>query len=209
MGCTGEQRDQCYDDERPVRNVTVSDFYIGKYEVTQAQWVAVMGSNPSHFYGDNLPVEEVSWDDAQEFIQALNSITGRRYRLPTEAEWEYAARGGSLSRGYMFAGSNNPDDVGWHSGNSGGRTQPVGTKMPNELGIYDMSGNVREWVSDWLGTYGSFNETNPRGPSSGTHRAGRGGSWDVEIRRCRVSNRISGTPPYRPGLWGVRLALSP
>ena len=150
MGCTSEQGDDCYDDERPAHRVTVSDFYIGKYEVTQAQWRAVMGFNPSYFKGDNLPVETVSWDDVMDFIHKLNSLTGRQYRLPTEAEWEYAARGGN---NYKYSGSNSAGNVAWYGYNSSRTTHPVGTKSANGFGLYDMSGNVYEWCSDWYRAY--------------------------------------------------------
>ena len=144
MGATSEMKVP-YDDEKPVHQVTLTnDYYMGKYEVTQALWQAVMGSNPSNFKGDNLPVEKVSWNDCQEFISKLNSMTGRKFRLPTEAEWEYAARGGKKSRRYQYSGSSNISDVAWHEGNSYRKTYPVGTKQANELGIYDMCGNVYE-----------------------------------------------------------------
>ena len=145
MGATSEQKDEAWDREKPVHSVTLSSYYIGKTEVTQALWQAVMGSNPSNFKGSNLPVECVCWNDCQEFIQKLNSLTGRNFRLPTEAEWEFACRGGNNSRGYKYSGSNNLGSVAWYDDNSGGQTHPVATKAPNELGIYDMSGNVWEW----------------------------------------------------------------
>jgi formylglycine-generating enzyme required for sulfatase activity len=163
MGCTAEQGDDCFDNEEPAHKVTLSDFYIGKYEVTQAQWKAVTGNNPSKFNGcDNCPVEGVSWNDIQEFIKKLNAKTGLNYRLPTEAEWEYAARGGAQSRGYKYSGSNSVDEVAWYYGNSGNETHPAGTKKANELGIYDMSGNVYEWCNDWYGAYNSEAQTNPK-----------------------------------------------
>ena len=149
MGATPEQGSDAGDGEKPVHSVTVSDFYIGKYEVTQAQWKAVMGKNPSHYKGENRPVERVSWYDIQKFIEKLNAKTGKRYRLPTEAEWEYAARGGNQSKGYKYSGSNDIGSVAWYTNNSGDRTHPVGQKQPNELGLYDMTGNVWEWCSDW------------------------------------------------------------
>ncbi|MDR0982540.1 MAG: SUMF1/EgtB/PvdO family nonheme iron enzyme [Culturomica sp.] len=194
-------------DEKPVHSVTVSDFKIGKYEVTQAQWRAVMGSNPSYFKGDNLPVEKVSWDDCQEFIRKLNAATGKNYRLPTEAEWEYAARGGSRSNGYEYSGSNTLGDVAWYDSNSGNETHPVGRKKPNELGIYDMSGNVWEWCSDWYGSYSSGSQTNPKGAASGSYRVYRGGSWYGNAARCRVAFRHGNSPDDRRSILGFRLVL--
>ncbi|MCL2183480.1 MAG: SUMF1/EgtB/PvdO family nonheme iron enzyme [Chitinispirillia bacterium] len=215
MGCTD---DECYEWEMPSHQVTLTkDFYIGRYEVTQAQWMVVMGTNPSNFTGDNLPVETVSWNDIQDFITTLNSkTTGRVYRLPTEAEWEYAARGGASSGSYKYAGSNTIDNVAWYgdnipsqtSGNNGYGTQPVGTKTPNELGIYDMSGNVWEWVNDWYGSYTSDAKTNPTGPPTGFGRVMRGGSWDFVTWGCRVSGRYSFYPDYRYDYVGFRLAYS-
>jgi formylglycine-generating enzyme required for sulfatase activity len=206
MGCTSEQGSDCYDNEKPAHRVTVSDFYICKYEVTQAQWESVMGSNPSNFKGDNLPVETVSWDDIQEFIKKLNAQTGKNYRLPTEAEWEYAARGGTKSKGYKYSGSNNLAEVAWFGGNSG--SHPVGTKQPNELGIYDMSGNVWEWCSDWDGTYSASAQQNPIGASSGSARVSRGGSWSSRAQGCRVAARGGISSGDRYGILGFRLACS-
>jgi formylglycine-generating enzyme required for sulfatase activity len=208
MGCTGEQVGDCYGWEKPAHQVTVSSFSIGKYEVTQAQWVAVMGSNPSKFQGDNLPVETVSWVDVQEFIRKLNAKTGKNYRLPTEAEWEYAARGGAQSMGYKYSGSNTVDDVAWYDDNSGSSTHTVGTKQPNELGIYDMSGNVYEWCSDWYGDYSSSSQTNPTGASSGSARVGRGGGWDFFAQYVRVPFRLNNAPDFRRSNIGFRLASS-
>ena len=207
MGATAEQGSDVYNEEKPTHSVTVSDFYIGKYEVTQAQWRAVMGSNPSGFTGDNNPVEYVSWDDVQEFITKLNAQTGKHLRLPTEAEWEYAARGGNKSKGYKYSGSDNIDEVAWYNSNSSSITHPVGQKTPNELGIYDMSGNVYEWCQDWYGAYSSSSQTNPTGPSSGSERVLRGGSWFNNARNCRVSDRDSGIPDGRSGYFGFRLVL--
>ena len=208
MGATAEQGSDAFSNEKPTHSVTVSDFYIGKYEITQAQWIAVMGSNPSNFQGDNLPVEKVSWNDIQEFIQKLNAQTGKKFRLPTEAEWEYAARGGSQSKGYKYSGSNNISDVAWYEDNSNSKTHPVGQKTPNELGIYDMSGNVYEWCQDWYNSsaYSSSSQTNPTGPSSGSYRVLRGGSWFNGAGNCRVSNRGGYTPDYRSNSYGFRLA---
>jgi formylglycine-generating enzyme required for sulfatase activity len=204
------------------RIVTLSSFYIGKYEVTQRQWLHVMGSNPSYFQGSDLPVDNVSWNDIQEFISRLNSLTGKRYRLPTEAEWEYAARGGNKSKGYMYSGSNNINDVAWYYGNSNynstdskyRKSRPFGIKRPNELGIYDMSGNVEEWVSDYYDgrTYASYDvATNPKGPESpisGFGRVTRGGSWLYSVKNtCHVSYRGGDSPDARRNNVGFRLAI--
>ena len=146
----GSEDEEAYDDEKPVHEVVLSDFYIGKFPVTQALWNAVLKDYPSFFNGDSRPVERVSWEDTQVFIKKLNELTGRAYRLPTEAEWEYAARGGRQSKGYKYAGSNKLKEVGWYWENTHFETKAVGLKYPNELGIYDMSGNVREWCQDWF-----------------------------------------------------------
>ncbi len=207
MGATPEQDKDVYDDEKPAHEVTLSDFSIGKYEVTQKEWKTVMGSNPSYFKGDNRPVECVSWDDCQKFIGKLNSMTGKHFRLLTEAEWEYAARGGNKSKGYKYAGSNNIDAVAWYADNSGNTTHDVGTKQPNELGLYDMSGNVWEWCQDWYSDYSSNSQTNPAGPSLGSNRVIRGGSWYYSAGNCRVSYRNYYSPVYRYFNIGLRLAL--
>ena len=207
MGATSEQEDEADGDETPVHSVTLSSYYIGKTEVTQALWQAVMGSNPSGFEGADLPVECVNWNDCQEFIQKLNSLTGRNFRLPTEAEWEFACRGGNNSCGYKYSGSNDIDDVAWYDGNSGGKTHPVATKAPNELGIYDMSGNVYEWCSDWYGDYTANSQTNPTGPRSGEFRVDRGGCWCDYARNGRSSFRPYGVPTRRFNDQGLRLAL--
>jgi len=212
MGCTSEQGSDCYDDEKSAHSVTVSNFYIGKYEVTQAQWRAVMGasatlSSPSNFKNcDECPVEQVSWNDIQEFLKKLNAKTGKTYRLPTEAEWEYAARGGSKSRGYKYSGSNDLGSVAWYAENSNSKTHPVGQKSPNELGIYDMSGNVWEWCSDWYGSYSSYNQNNPTGANTGSARVFRGGSWDGSARYCPSASRYCSSPGSRRNLIGFRLA---
>ena len=212
MGATSEMKDSYDDpdsDEKPVHQVTLTnDYYMGKYEVTQALWQAVMGSNPSNFKGDNLPVEKVSWNDCQEFISKLNSLTGRKFRLPTEAEWEYAARGGKKSRGYQYSGSSNISDVVWYKDNSANKTHPVGTKQANELGIYDMSGNVWEWCSDRYGSYSSFSQTNPTGSYSGAFRVLRGGGWGSFAWFCCLSFRRNFAPDFRHYDLGLRLALS-
>ena len=207
MGATSEQGSDADDREKPAHSVTLSGYYIGKYEVTQAQWKAVMGNNPSSFKGDNLPVENVSWNDVQEFIRKLNQLTGKSYRLPTEAEWEYAARGGNNSRGYKYSGSNNIGSVAWNYENCGSTTHPVGSKSPNELGIYDMSGNVWEWCQDWYGDYNSSSQRNPKGPASGSYRVGRGGGWNSFARDCRVSFRDCDSPGYGANDLGFRLVL--
>lgn len=206
-----------YAEEKPVHEVCVDDFYIGKYEVTQGQWKAVMGNNPSSFSscGDNCPIENVSWDDAQDFINRLNQKTENNpqapfgkgeFRLPTEAEWEYAAKSGGKSEKY--SGSNDIDSVAWYSSNSRSKTHPVGQKAANGLGIYDMSGNVREWVSDWYGDkyYGESPKNNPKGPNSGSGRVLRGGSWNDNARSSRTAYRSWGIPDFRVSSFGFRLA---
>ena len=209
MGATSEQGSDAEDDEKPTRSVTLSSYYIGETEVTQELWQAVMGKNPSYFKGDlQRPVEEVSWEDCQKFIEKLNRMTGQQFRLPTEAQWEYAARGGSKSRGYKYSGSNDLGSVAWYTDNSGKDTHPVKTKLPNELGIYDMSGNVWELCSDyWKGSYSSGSQTNPTGPSSGSFRVIRGGCWGSNAEGCRSSLRSYGTPSNRDGYLGLRLSL--
>ena len=207
MGATPEMENP-HEDEKPVHRVTLTNnYYIGKYEVTQALWKIVMGSNPSNSKGDNLPVEKVSWNDCQKFISKLNKLTGKSFRLPTEAEWEYAARGGNKSRGYQYSGSNTIGDVAWYDGNSGSKTHAVGTKQPNELGAFDMNGNVWEWCQDWFNRYSSSPQTNPIGAVSGSCRVYRGGSWCYS-GYCRCSCRFDGTPDFRNGDLGLRLVLS-
>ena len=208
MGATSEMQNP-WDDEKPVHKVILTnDYYIGKYEVTQALWQAVMGSNPSNFKGDDLPVENVSWKDCQKFIAKLNRMTGRKFRLPTEAEWEYAARGGRKSRGYQYSGSSNISDVAWYKENSESTTHPVGTKQANELGIFDMSGNAWEWCQDWYSSYGKSSQANPTGAVSGLYRVIRGGSWYCSSRDSRSSFRSYIAPDYRNGYFGLRLVLS-
>ena len=208
MGATSEMENP-YEDEKPVHRVTLTNnYYIGKYEVTQALWQAVMGSNPSCFKGYDLPVETVSWNDCQDFISKLNAMTGKRFRFPSEAEWEYAARGGKKSRGYQYSGSNTLDDVAWYSANGAPKTHAVGTKQPNELGIYDMTGNVWEWCQDRSGSYSSSPQTNPTGAASGSDRVARGGSWVGSARLCRSSCRNYYSPGIRYIDLGLRLVLS-
>lgn len=196
------------DNEAPVHQVTLSDYYIGQTEVTQALWLAVMGSNPSYFKGDSFPVENVSWDDCQEFIDKLNQITGEGFSLPTEAQWEFAARGGNNSMGYKYIGSNDPNAVAWYYDNANDETHPVGTKWANELGIYDMSGNVGEFCNDWYGDYSSVAVTDPTGPSSGPGRVFRGGSWYGYANCCQYSFRNYIKPLLSACyLLGFRLAM--
>ncbi len=207
MGATPEMENP-YDDEKPTHQVTVSSFLMGQTEVTQALWKAVMGSNPSEFRGDKRPVECVSWDDCKKFISKLNSLTGKHFRLPTEAEWEFAARGGNLSRHTPYSGSSDLDAVAWYGDNSADETHPVATKQANELGLYDMSGNVYEWCSDWYGDYSSSAQTDPAGPASGSNRVFRGGSWYNIAWCCRSSFRGYYTPDFRDFYLGFRLCLS-
>jgi len=212
MGCTPEQGSDCESIEMPAHQVTLSDFYIGKYEVTQAQWKAVMGSdnNPSEFKGDDLPVEMVSRYDVQGFIARLNAMTEKNYRLPTEAEWEYAARGGNRSRGYKYSGSDNVDEVAWYVENSGFKTHPVGTKLPNELGIYDMSGNVGEMVFDSFLRYSDAARINPAASAVALHVI-RGLGWNADAGQnysVRVPFRAANVPDFRSNRLGFRLVIS-
>lgn len=199
-----------YDREKPIHQVTLNSYCIGQTEVTQELWKAVMGSNPSEFVGEKRPVESVSWEKCQTFISKLNELTGKSFRLPTEAEWEFAARGGNKSKGYTYSGSNTVDEVAWYYSNSDNTTHDVATKDANELGIYDMSGNVYEWCQDWENPkyYSMSPEKNPLGPSSGSFRVCRGGSWygdDATV--CRVAYRCSGPPAQADSSIGLRLAL--
>ena len=216
MGATAEQGSDAYTNEKPTHQVTLSSFSIGETEVTQALWEAVMGTNPSQFTGNlQRPVEKVSWNACQAFIAKLNQMTGKNFRLPTEAEWEYAARGGKLSQGYKYPGSNDVAEVAWFRDNSYAvgssspdyGTHPVGTLAPNELGIYDMSGNVSEWCQDLFGNYSSVAQTDPTGSTTSTHRVYRGGSWGVNARYCRVSYRLNYTPTGISSNYGFRLVL--
>ena len=207
MGETVDIKDS-YDFVKKHQVTLTNDYYIGKYEVTQALWKAVMGNNPSNLKGDNLPVEQVNWDDCQKFISKLNNITGKTFRLPTEAEWEYAARGGNKSRGYQYSGSNNLSDVAWYGDNSGSKTHPVGSKQANELGIYNMAGNVCEWCQDRFGKYISSSQVNPTGANRGSYRVIRGGCWGYSAGICRSSCRSFSPPDHRGSGLGLRLVLS-
>ena len=224
MGCTGEQGEDCWGDEFPSHQVTVSSFQISKNLVTQKQWEAIMGRTiaeqaelagyPDDLYdlydvGDDYPVYYVSWKDAQEFIQKLNAATGKQYRLATEAEWEYAARGGNKSQGNKYSGSNDINEVAWYAENREPTSHPVGTKAPNELGIYDMSGNSWEWCHDWYGEYTDETQTNPQGPVEGSTPVLRGGSWYSAAAGCRVSYRDGSAPGIRADGIGFRLSLVP
>ena len=208
MGATSEQENDYDSNERPTHRVKLNSFYIGKYEVTQKQWCEIMGKNPSFFIGDSLPVEQVNWSDVQEFIKKLNDQTGKNYRLPTEAEWEYVARGGKRSQNYKYSGSNIVDHIAWYWDNSNSTTHAVGTKLPNELGIYDMSGNVWEWCNDWYDNYNSSSQINPIGALSGSYRVIRGGCWIYDACRTRVSLRYYNSPDLRYSNLGFRLAHS-
>ena len=216
MGATAEQNSP-FSDETPAHQVTLSDYYIGQTEVTQALWKAVTGYSPTSdgcrwtsYYGlgDNYPAYYISYNDVQSFITKLNSLTGRTFRMPTEAEWEYAARGGSKRKGYLYSGSNTLSAVGWYDDNRGSKTHPVAQKAANELGLYDMSGNVQEWCSDWYDSYSSSAQTNPTGPSTGSYRVLRGGSHGNGATGCRVAIRSHDTPSIRYCVYGVRLVLS-
>lgn len=208
MGATKEVKEP-YKIELPAHEVLLTeDYYIGKYEVTQALWNVVMDSKYSTNDGDLLPKNYVSWNDCQEFIEKLNKITGLKFRLPTEAEWEYAARGGKKSKRYLYSGSNNVLDVAWYDGNSSNKRHPVGTKQANELGIFDMGGNVSEWCQDLWGQYQNDSQINPLGSSAGTKHVLRGGNYFFDIRICYLSYRMFAESNYKDAFNGVRLALS-
>ena len=209
MGATDEHGELAYNWEKPVHYVTVADFFIGQTEVTQELWNAVMGYVPSKFQNDPTnPVETVSWEDCQVFIQKLNQITGNKFRLPTEAEWEFAARGGINSLGYKYSGSNQIKEVAWQQvPNEEGKTHPVGLRRPNELGVYDMSGNVWEWCNDWFGAYIVDELVNPHGPKTGNVRVCRGGCWHSHERYCCVFFRSFRAPHENTSYIGLRLVM--
>ena len=214
MGATAEQSNP-NDNEMPIHDVTLDDYYIGETEVTQTLWQAVMGDNPSQFLGPNNPVETINYNDCIAFINELNRLLayqlpeGMKFRMPTEAEWEYAARGGNRSQGYMYSGSDNIDDVAWYIGNSNGKTHPVKLKKPNELGLYDMSGNAWEWCNDWYDYYIFTPQENPTGAATGTRRVLRGASCCYKANDCRVAYRTYSNPEIRIKTGGgLRLALA-
>jgi len=210
MGCTALRKSDCISDEAPQHSVTLEGFYIGKYEITQLQWRIIMGSDPPelNFKGcDNCPAERISWNDAMEFISKLNQLTGKTYRLPTEAEWEYAARGGNKSKSYTYSGSNNADDVAWFNKNSSGRTHNAGLNKANELGLFDMSGNAWEWCQDWYEDtfYTTSPGLNPVNLKTGQYKVLRGGSWIGGTEMLRVSRRHRNSPGDRGLYSGLRL----
>ena len=218
MGATAEQT-EANEDEKPAHQVTITkDYYMGETEVTQALWYAVMGQKPISFgsawtasygLGDNYPAYEISWNDCQEFITKLNQLTGLTFRLPTEAEWEYAARGGNKATTQtLYSGNNTNGYVAWYWDNSSSSTHAVAGKSANALGLYDMSGNVSEWCNDWYGSYSSGEQTDPAGPGSGSYRVLRGGCWHDDAPDCRVAYRYSHSPSYRSMYGGMRLALT-
>lgn len=214
MGATREWKfssGEVITNDKPVHKVSLTrPFYIGKHPVTQAQWQAVMGSNPSHFKGAENPVEMVSWEDAQAFLQKLNQKENTmHYRLPTEAEWEYAARAGTKTEFFWGEDEKKLGEYAWFRENSGNRTHPVGTKIANPWGLHDVYGNVYEWVADWYGAYSAAACQDPRGPASGLRRTWRGGSWFNDARFCRSARRGSNAPVLRYDNLGLRLALAP
>ena len=207
MGATSDPYIYSSNDEKPAHQVKLSSFSIGRYEVTQEEWEIVMGNNPSHFKGTKRPVENVSWNDCQEFISKLNALTGMNFRLPTEAEWEFVANDPLSFWRYKYAGGNNIVSVAWYKENSDGMTHPVGQKSPNDYGIYDMSGNVWEWCNDYWGKYSTSFQVNPKGPTSSKYRVIRGGSWRNQDSSCRVTYRFYNLPYYKDCSVGFRLAL--
>lgn len=220
MGVSEERQRDASGSAVPAHEVTLQPFYIGRHEVTQRQWAAIMGTTPAYHFGADWPVDNVSWNDCQAFISKLNRLTGRHFRLPTEAEWEYAAKGGSLSHGYKYAGGDDMGRVGWYSANSTKsynrgedereepRDRTVGQKKANELGLYDMSGNVEEWCADWYAPYSPDSTTDPTGPESGTYRVMRGGTFSEREYYCEVTRRRLAAPDYTSDKCGFRLAAS-
>ncbi len=216
MGCGIDQGRTCEDDEEPPHHVTLGDFFIARYEVTQKQWFLMMENNPSNFAGcDSCPVENVSWNDVQLFLEKLNSMTGKKYCLPSEAQWEYAARGGNRSRGFRYSGSDNINEVAWYLEGKGNKnlktskTHIIGKKNPNELGLYDMSGNVWEWCGDGYAKYTNIRQIDPKGSVLSAYKIFRGGSWNNSANHCRVFYRHYLIPDSRYYNLGLRLALVP
>ena len=210
MGCTEEQGEECLLPEKPAHPVFVHSYMICKYTVTQRQWREVMGKNPSDTRDDDAPVTNVSWNDVQKFLTKLNTFLGSNYRLPTEAEWEYAARGGVMTENYKYSGGNDMYMLGWYKDNSNGTVHPTGKRKENELGLYDMSGNVWEWCSDWYGPYPTDTEQeqiNPEGAESGEERVVRGGYFEGPTIFCRCSCRNKSKPDYASSIIGLRLAM--
>ena len=208
MGCTADQGSACSSNEFPVHKVIISSFYLSNTEVTQRWWKAFMGDNPSSFCrGDNFPVEMISYQDLMVFFDSLNAFSQLTFRLPTEAEWEYCARAADITCNYRFSGSSDPNDVAWTNKNSFQKTRVVKLKAPNHLGLYDMSGNVWEWVADWYGNYTHAKQNDPRGPSSGTDKVIRGGSWAGSPDFCRNSLRHHFPPDYKSSFIGFRIAI--
>lgn len=214
MGAPADDK-ECDDNCRPAHKVTLSSYYICKYEVSQRLWEAVMGSNPSTYKSEipdnrfiDVPVHDVSWFDCQKFISKLNRLTGKQFRLPTEAEWEFAARGGKKSKGYKYSGSNNLEAVAWFDGETPAYIGPSRDRRSNELGIYDMTGNVDEWCQDWYEPYKNTAQVNPKGPKTGTSRVLRGGSYFSPNKNWKVWERMKDTPYYSIYRLGLRLVLS-
>ncbi|MDI9337151.1 MAG: SUMF1/EgtB/PvdO family nonheme iron enzyme [Alphaproteobacteria bacterium] len=200
------------DFETPSQIVHIDDFYISKYCVTQSVWVSVMNHNPSCFKNqpnnESFPVEQVSWKDCQLFLSKLNNLKHINLRLPTEAEWEFAAKGGHESLGYKYAGSNEIKEVAWYHQNSKCTTHPIGLKIPNELGLFDMSGNVWEWCADWFDVYNPDAKINPSGPIKGADKVLKGGSWLGNDKECRITNRNFDKPTGKRSNTGFRIAFS-
>lgn len=217
MGCMELFSNDCIEDELPVRRITLDSYDIGAFEITQKQWEKVMGSTVQdqgnifqpgeslNGWGADYPMYCVSWEEAQIFCKELGRLTGNTYRLPTEAEWEYAARGGKKCENFKYSGGNSLDLVGWYQENGGGEVHPVGSRIPNSLGIYDMTGNVWEWCQDWGDVYDENDTWNPQGPSGGQYRVCRGGSYACNAWDCRVTRRIGGMPSDHYGDLGFRI----
>lgn len=207
MGATNEQSVAANRDEKPAHSITLSDYYLAQIEVTQELWQTIMDKNPSTLKGSNRPVHNVSWYDCMDFLEELNAVSGKNFRLPTEAEWEYAARGGNRSKNFKFAGSNNVEKVAWNSESASPELYYVKQRQPNELYLFDMCGNVYEWCSDIYGQYSDKAQRNPKGAEAGENRVLRGGSWQTPRAKCRVSARHNAIPYDRREDYGLRLAI--